>query len=370
MSEIDYGWGTRMPKDQSNKRVVELLTQIRDLLKDQREHPTDTQRPSPQASMPLRVVLAKYLDQKFHEVTLHHLKNVKYTLETFITALSPTAITLDEVTMSLVASYRDSMCAEGTTVSTVNHHMASIAAMFNWAISRGLTQQNPAMGLKLRNPSKASNERRAFTHAEIKTIFRPAFWTRTEHLPLAHRWLPLIMLYTGARPEEIAQLRVRDFRSHCGYDVFDFAVAADDQRRKNEASRRLVPVHPALLNMGLLDFAGGDSRRYLFPELNPGINGRFAEAPSRWFNETWLRKETGLLDRQKVLYSLRHTVATSLKVDHGVEESLIAQILGHTYPGMTNGRYGKEYPMEHLANTVALLKWPVAQAVAELWVEA
>jgi len=96
--------------------------------------------------------------------------------------------------------------------------------------------------------------------------------------------------------------------------------------------------------------------RRLFPELSPGASGRLAEAPSRWFNETWLRKVKGITDPKLVLYSIRHSVATQLK-HAGVEESMIAQILGHANPSMTTGRYGKEFPVEAMYKTLCLLPW-------------
>ena len=185
----------------------------------------------------------------------------------------------------------------------------------------------------------------------------------------------------GARPEEVAQLRVGDVRQtwHEGAPhegglraklstwVFDFTTLDDGQRRKNEDSWRLVPVHPRLWALGLGVLLGTsptkedneyNSLRPLFPELNPGANGRLAEAPSRWFNRVWLRDRKQITDRKLVLYSLRHTVATQLK-HSGVAEALISELLGHANGSMTTGRYGKEYPVEQLAEAVKLLSWPV-----------
>ncbi len=50
-------------------------------------------------------------------------------------------------------------------------------------------------------------------------------------------------------------------------------------------------------------------------------------------------------------YGFRHTFIDELK-QKGVEESLVAQIVGHTHQSMTFGRYGKKYPMQKLATVI------------------
>ncbi len=51
-------------------------------------------------------------------------------------------------------------------------------------------------------------------------------------------------------------------------------------------------------------------------------------------------------------YGFRHTFIDELK-QKGIEESLVAQIVGHTHQSMTFGRYGKKYPIQMLASTIA-----------------
>lgn len=333
---------------------------------------------NPRASLPLSCTVDRYLKQKRHEVSPQHLDIVRLTLRTFTTE-APSA-PCQAFGREYVTAHRQRLLDEGRSVSTVNHHMAIISAFFAWAVAQGLREDNPASGLKLRDRTKASRKRKAFTASLIEDVF-DGLGQYPLHLGVpsvasAKRWLPLIMLYTGARPEEVAQLRVGDVRlsgqrqaaaweggkvigtADAGW-VFDFATLDNGQRRKNEASRRLVPVHPRLWELGLQQLLRTRSpAQSLFPELTPGANGRLAEAPSRWFNQTWLRKVKSISDRKLVLYSLRHSVATTLK-HQGVEESLIAQLLGHSNGNMTTGRYGKEYPIQQLAEVVGKLDWKV-----------
>jgi integrase len=354
--------------------VYDVLVEIRDALQGEHRVTATEARTSIAAfqsassvlgvRVTLREALAKYLKQKAHEVSPQHLDITRLTLEKFVGATWANACTPSDVTPALVAEYRDGMLEAGKSPSTANHHLTAIGGWFNWCQTMGYAALNPAAGLKLRKAKAARAQRKAFSKDEITKVFGPAFWQRTKDKP-AHRWLPLIMLYTGARPEEVAQLRHRDVYDvqgeGCAPMVFDFATLEGDVRRKNEASRRLVPIHPHLIELRLcdelLDSEMDDTP--LLPGLNGGHNGRLAEAPSRWFNSRWLRDECGIEDRGLVLYSLRHSVVTQLKTEHRVEESLIAQLVGHTDASMTNGRYGKEYPIEALQAVVNQLAWPV-----------
>jgi integrase len=251
-----------------------------------------------------------------------------------------------------VARFKAYVQGLGRSTTTVNRYLTLLGGFMRWAHFAGYRQDNPVEGQKLRkrNGHSAQNERAQFTQEELETVFSVAFTEATSRRP-AWFWLPVIMRYSGLRPEEAAQLRGKDIHKVDGALCFDLRGA--HLVIKSDAGRRLVPVHGALVEgLFTLAFPAGDER--IFPELNPGHNGRLAEAPSRWFNRTWLRQRCGIKDQRKVLYSLRHTVASTLKAA-GQEEALIAELLGHTHPNLTYGRYGKAYPVDRLQQAVALL---------------
>ena len=89
-----------------------------------------------------------------------------------------------------------------------------------------------------------------------------------------------------------------------------------DKRLKNAPSKRIIPLHPVLVND--LNFPGyvqslkqrGEVR--IFPELRK-ISHQYSHAASRWFNERY-KKQIGLSteDGQKKTYhSFRHTLHRS-----------------------------------------------------------
>ncbi|GMV29162.1 MAG: hypothetical protein AMXMBFR59_12870 [Rhodanobacteraceae bacterium] len=85
----------------------------------------------------------------------------------------------------------------------------------------------------------------------LQRVFDPAHLAgiRTLHT----KWAALIGLYTGARVGEIAQLYLSDFIEEDGIPCIRIATDSDGQSLKTEASRRLVPIHPALVELGLLE---------------------------------------------------------------------------------------------------------------------
>jgi integrase len=96
--------------------------------------------------------------------------------------------------------------------------------------------------------------------------------------------------------------------------VWSFVVESTEERRlKTASSRRVVPVHSALVKAGLLDYvtrqrAAGAER--LFPTLRRDIFAALTGAYAKWLGR-WSRKIVP--DRRKTAHSWRHVVATKLR---------------------------------------------------------
>jgi integrase len=301
----------------------------------------------------LELALERYLTQKRVEVSPQHLESCRLILRKFSRSLP--AAQLSGVQKKDVVAFKDALLATGVSPKTVNNNLSSIAAFYVWAIANGLCAENVAKGLNVKVTNKAQKQRDAFTDEQIEEIFSGLLEGREAS---AKAWIPLIMAFSGARPEEVAQMRVRDVRKEGEQWVFDFETMDEGLRRKNEASRRLVPVHPRLFELGLEKLMDAGQNEPLFRDLTMGTTGRLSAAPGRFFNRTWLRAEKGISNKKLVLYSLRHTITTKL-LHAGVSESLISQLVGHSNSSMTSGRYGKSYPLKHLAEALEKLDWSV-----------
>jgi len=146
----------------------------------------------------------------------------------------------------------------------------------------------------------------------------------------------------GARREEIGQLRVQNVKRvpyindadqrqevWC-IDITD--MPNDDalpNQIKNEASKRLVPLHPKLIELGFIDYVTKlpDQAGRVFSALKPiGIGQKLTDKWGQWFSR--YKKDCGITDKAKVFHSFRHTWKTHA-VDADMPERVRRQLQGH-----------------------------------------
>jgi len=156
-------------------------------------------------------------------------------------------------------------------------------------------------------------------------------------------WLTLIAAYTGARLNEIAQLRVDDICELDGIWTISIKADGDGQSTKTSGSARVIPMHPILIELGLPSLAasvrtqGGGA---LFPEIPIDADGRRAKQAGQWFRR-FLARIGVRGGEQGGVHRLRHTVTDKMRVA-GVEEYDIAPILGHSVDvARMTGKYGR-----------------------------
>src|SRR5690349_12926065 len=77
-----------------------------------------------------------------------------------------------------------------------------------------------------------------------------------DHRIKDHRfWAPLIGLFSGARLNEIGQLRKGDVERVAEIWCFRITDEGEDERSvKTSAGKRVVPMHQELIQLGLLDY--------------------------------------------------------------------------------------------------------------------
>ena len=128
--------------------------------------------------------------------------------------------------------YKDYLSSQsngrGGTLSTasINKHLSYVVTLFNWGKGQGLcSKDNPASGLKVKSSRRADEERSAFTAGDLKGIFSDDF-TLLKHKRPDRFFIPLILLHTGARVGEVAQLGVNDVRKENGVWCFDIHPSA------------------------------------------------------------------------------------------------------------------------------------------------
>lgn len=230
------------------------------------------------------------------------------------------------------------------TAVTVNNRLRKLSAFLNWCKANGYITDNPLAGLKVMTGS-AKEARLSFEHHEIITLLNlDTLKVEARKHPWRY-WIPLLGRFTGARLEELCQLRVSDFILQQDIQCIRIDDSHETQNLKNSSSRRLLPIHPTLIQLGLLQYMESlhtTGAERLFPELEP-VRGKLGHAPSKWFGR--YKTKMGITDPKKTFHSFRHTFIDDLN-ESGVQDSLVKRMVGHTDASTTFGIYGSRTPIK------------------------
>lgn len=236
---------------------------------------------------------------------------------------------------------------------SVNRYLSSLSAFCKWMVNNGYLDQNPVTGMSL--AKETGSMTLPFSTDQLNELFRSPLFTgcqsadvwsqmakRGNVLIRDHRyWVPLIMLFSGARPGEIGQLNLSDFRQQDGRWIMHITTEGDGEKRtKTKGSMRVVPIHPKLIELGLIKYHEAQAEAgetELFPNAIRNARGQMMADFSREFSRylTRIRLKQG---RGISLYSFRHGAADALRRAGYLDEQF-GMILGHTQ-GTTTGRYG------------------------------
>jgi integrase len=242
------------------------------------------------------------------------------------------------------------------TAVTVNNRLRKLSAFMNWCKSNGYIADNPLAGLKVMTGS-AKEARLSFDRHDLTTLLDLAALRAEARKHPWRYWLPLLGRATGARLEELCQLRVDDFIEQQGLQCIRIDDSREGQNLKNSSSRRILPLHPALIELGLLQHVeavqstGADR---LFPELE-AVRGKLGHAPSKWFGR--YKTKQGITDSRKTFHSFRHTLIDDLR-DAGVQDSLIKRIVGHEDGAVTFSIYGSRSPLTAMIEALRKISIP------------
>ena len=118
-------------------------------------------------------------------------------------------------------------------------------------------------------------------------------------------WATVIAAHSGARLNEICQLNVSDIQLQEDIWVMNLIGDSEDKSITTQASNRVVPIHPKLLELGFLDYVqqvSQFSNKKLFPNLKKMLSTGYGTLISRWF-DSYLRK-LGIKKKGKNFHSL------------------------------------------------------------------
>ncbi len=228
----------------------------------------------------------------------------------FLKALPPNVTKLKRykgLTLTEAVAVAKAGGAKGLAANTVGSYMQGLSAMLRWAQDAEWGVRASAKGLVETRRNEV--QRRGFTPDELTKLFAALTAYRQEQ-PTKF-WVPALAAFTGARAGEICQLRSEDVIDVGGVTCLNLSEfdargeRVEDKRLKTAASERILPLHPALISAGFLDFVerqGNQAR--LFPDLMPGPKLNYSHEFSKWFGR--YKKGLGFTERSLVFHSFRH----------------------------------------------------------------
>lgn len=244
--------------------------------------------------------------------------------------------------------------------ATINSHLSKLGAIVRVGRDNGLILGNPMAGVEVPDDVRPEEKRDPFTVAQLNQILSTTPWSGgrlAEQNEQKKYWSVLIGLFSGARLSEIMGILTEDVLEREGVLLFHFKHRPGHRSMKGKKSR-LVPVHPVLLELGIMDFldeAKSSGRILLFANVTRNANGVWGNDVSRWFSRK--SKALGLKGTNLTFHSLRHTFEDALREVDLHDTPIGNAIMGRTGDG-TSKNYGRGFSSAKLAEAISKVRYP------------
>ena len=255
-----------------------------------------------------------------------------------------------KLTRQNLLDWRNTLLKETTKRGGLRHpktvrgkYIGSVKAMLSWAVDNNKLKENVAAGLPVSIPVAEQLRERSFTSEEALAILKasliPPANKLTKGHALARRWIPWLRAYSGARVNELSQLRAEDVRKVDGHWMMNITPEAG---KVKTGKARLVPIHPHLIDQGFLAVVEAQGAGPIFYDpsrqrAEGPANRHVAKVGERL--GAWVRKDVGIDDPGIAPNHAWRHLFKSVTYSAGIEERLADAIQGHA--ATTEGRkYG------------------------------
>ncbi len=244
----------------------------------------------------------------------------------------------------------------------VNNFLRWLLTFLGWCHRKGMMNRMPTAyaEIKVADPVRKQDKREAFSDDQLSVIFRSRVY-RDQERDSSLFWVPLIALWNGMRSNEICQLDVADIKLEenvWGFDVTHISTTGgDDKSVKTSSSIRFVPMHPRLIDFGLLDFhAARPQDAKLFGDITRGVDGYYSTNFSKKVNR--YLKGIGAHGPKHKFHSFRHNFRDALR--KGRVDREIGKALGGWTGGNTDAFdiYGNGYDVNELRDEIVRVDYP------------
>lgn len=233
------------------------------------------------------------------------------------------------------------------SANTMKRHQTALSSIFRHALELGAVKSNPFKGrtlttaqIKNRQKGERRVERVGWGDHSYTLFGSEKFQTPLEDLGDPLFWAPIIATYTGMRMEEISQLRLGDFATEDGIPYLAVQNALGTQSIKSDNGIRKIPLHQALIDLGLLKLVEKRSSvnmSRLFPQIERSKSkGTFSGLMSK--NFAYYLKSRGIKEPGLDFHALRTDFLTRLTRAR-VPDHVRKGLMGHEQTDVTHRNY-------------------------------
>lgn len=191
-----------------------------------------------------------------------------------------------------------------------------------------------------------------YTSEELKTIFyHPDLNSEKQMYQYPERfWVTLLALYTGARVNEIAQTKMKEvLESDQSFWYIDMLDEERTKRLKNKQSRRLIPLHPHLIELGFLEYLiyqKSINSEFLFSRLSKpdSLDRYYRKFTNWWYKFSKALQDENLLSVDRKFHDFRNTAINKEKQDH-LNENVMREVFGHSQKHDAHSGYQNTYEL-------------------------
>lgn len=287
--------------------------------------------------------------------------------------------------MSVQAAIVEARKSNAQTLShaTQAEYLRTFKAIMDLGVAKRLIPNNPGASLEpIKRDLRAAHQKRApFSVSQIAQFFSSPFYQlwklgKQGKYKKPDRdwrfWLPLLMAFSGMRPGEVCQLQIADLKKSAGgiwyLDVTETDDEGEDEGYQKETkklkttySKRVIPLHPILIDVGFPAFVerqkkARGSSALIFGTLKKSKRGYYSDYACRRFREKFL-PEAIMLATDQSFYSFRHSFRDALR-HVGAASDVVAALGGWSEGTKVSDAYGNSRDPDYLYKTVERISYP------------
>lgn len=185
-------------------------------------------------------------------------------------------------------------------------------------------------------------------------------------------WIPLLALYTGARQNELCQLRVQDVEEVDGIPCLQIRHRPDLNQKTKNKKDRTIPLHHVLLDLGFMNYVKSQTNDRLWPNLRLHVDVWNHEFSKR-YNRTVRKRIMKAGGSKQDFHSLRHTFMNWYKQNLALSfdnAKVLKSIVGHidnfdkriidlVREDLTFDDYGKPYTIQKQKELIEKLEYEI-----------